>query len=266
MRDLKVVSTPFRDCYFDASANHDSVRNNIYDIHTVGLSASSEGCGDFSCVRTSSKSGITGFIGDLVSHGNFPGEVACNVKQKIDNIIDECRAEDCFDEVNELIYETHEKGKCDFLFATMVGYSTNSAPSITVLRAGHPEPIVLNSMEKGMVNALAYRHISDITVPVGVVDPVDYDSSYVEKKMYVFNRGSRAVFYTDGFEEMLDESNYQLGRERLEAIVKGATINPKLSSQEVCQEILEGCARVVGEKRQGDKKDDMTLVCVTRLR
>ncbi len=114
--------------------------------------------------------------------------------------------------------------------------------------AGHLPPLIVQK------NAVHYLKAETTGLPLGIQEELVYKEARVK-----LQRGDRAIFYTDGISEAMNEQKEQYGNERLEALVKN---NALVSAKDIRDKILADVSAFTGGAEQ---HDDMTVVVVKVL-
>ena len=114
--------------------------------------------------------------------------------------------------------------------------------------AGHLPPLIVQK------NAVQYLKAETTGLPLGIQEELVYKEARVK-----LQRGDRAIFYTDGISEAMNEQKEQYGNERLEALVKN---NALVSAKDIRDKILADVSAFTGSAEQ---HDDMTVVVVKVL-
>lgn len=111
-------------------------------------------------------------------------------------------------------------------------------------RAGHPEPIFIR-------DGKTQPNTGTSALPIGISDDVTYQDTSV-----TLQPGDTMLFFTDGFEEALNQNREELGRQRMIEALKNQ--NGDHCSAEDAIETLKTLVATHTEGRQ--QLDDMTMV------
>ncbi|MCI0685447.1 MAG: SpoIIE family protein phosphatase [Gemmataceae bacterium] len=121
--------------------------------------------------------------------------------------------------------------------------------TVTMVNAGHPEPLVLRRATGAVESANAD---SVIGVPLGVIDDYEYEAHQI-----TLQPGDNLIVFSDGVTEALDKNGRQFGIKRLRQQMEQAVASPR--------ELGERILRAVEQHAAGCSQfDDITLVCLGR--
>ena len=114
--------------------------------------------------------------------------------------------------------------------------------------AGQTQPVLLSARtgEASLVET------EGDTFPLGILDDVNYEETRVD-----LEPGDKAVFYTDGIVEAMNEKEEMYGFERLLEVVKGS---PSETAESLLNDILENVKEFAGQAAQ---HDDLTAIVVS---
>lgn len=144
---------------------------------------------------------------------------------------------------NKELNDHNEKG----MFVTsIVGSLDLTADSVVLSNAGH-NPLLMKR------NGQGYEYVK---LPAGFVlgglSHIDFTNT-----TFKLNKDDVLFIYTDGVTEAMNENGELFGEERLQSFLN--SLDPSLSSEEICRAVNDEVHRFTGE---ADQADDITMLCL----
>jgi serine phosphatase RsbU (regulator of sigma subunit) len=139
-------------------------------------------------------------------------------------------------------------GEEDRYVTLLLGILDSQTHTLTVVRAGHPAPIIRRS--DGSLENLAQNRN-------GMVLGYDPQASYLEETTQLAP-GDLVIVFSDGITEAMDASGRWFGDQRLKEALRQASLSAEL----VGRGVLNAVRRFVDGHAQSD---DITMVCLSRM-
>lgn len=208
------------------------VGGDYYDFIPVGEKKLALIIGDVSGKGTSASFYMTltkGFIqSTLIEENISPGEI--------------------LKRVNSLMVNTINKRSFVTMFITILDWDTHTA---VCARAGH-NPAILHSKSGN----------TDQIKPGGIALGLSGEKSFsmpLEEYSFTFNAGDTFIMYTDGFIEVMDDTDTEEFGE--DGLIKCISDTDEMSSSELIDHI---CSKVDSFNSSKDQYDDMTMICIKK--
>ena len=136
-----------------------------------------------------------------------------------------------------------DMNEADMFVTLLCGVLDFNTRQFHYVRAGHPQPIVLDS------------HGRSIDLPRGTGTTLGlFDEVTLDEQSITLPSGGLLTLYTDGVTEASDSQGELFGEQRLSAVLRA---KPARSAQQSCQAVLEAVSRHCGTQAP---QDDITLV------